>query len=213
MRMIGLNGWLQKPKALTALWPEMEVIDYLPLSDENALHQLLNKKCSIAPDLAIGWSLGAVLLLRALPQMEHPPRFVVLIAPAFRGSELSSLKDFQALYRKDPARGALLLEQLIQHGNSTIPQIKDMVRDKPDARAADWLDILLAADFSAPMASPIPTLLIQGDRDAIIPLAQARSWMQRQPHIQQVIVKGSGHAPHLHRPDFVRTLVEEFINA
>jgi pimeloyl-ACP methyl ester carboxylesterase len=56
------------------------------------------------------------------------------------------------------------------------------------------------------LASPIPTLIIWGDRDDVIPVSHAHVAHQAIPGSQLVIIEGAGHFPQIEAP-------EQFLNA
>jgi pimeloyl-ACP methyl ester carboxylesterase len=63
------------------------------------------------------------------------------------------------------------------------------------------------------LASPMPTLIIWGDRDDIIPLSHAHAAHDAIPGSQLVVIEGAGHFPQIEEPEqFVSALVD-FINA
>ena len=58
----------------------------------------------------------------------------------------------------------------------------------------------------------VPTLMIWGDRDPVVPLDQARSVAAEMPHARLEVLP-AGHAPQLGQPDRVAALLEEFVLA
>ncbi len=60
-----------------------------------------------------------------------------------------------------------------------------------------------------PLADELPTLIVWGDRDPIIPVAHARATHEIMPHSRLEIFPGVGHYPHCEAPEsFVRVLTE-----
>jgi pimeloyl-ACP methyl ester carboxylesterase len=55
----------------------------------------------------------------------------------------------------------------------------------------------------------VPTLMIWGDRDPVVPLAQARAVAAEIPHARLEVLP-AGHVPQLGHPDRVAALLEEF---
>lgn len=55
----------------------------------------------------------------------------------------------------------------------------------------------------------VPTLMIWGDRDPVVPLAQARAVAAEIPHSRLEVLR-AGHVPQLGHPDRVASLLEEF---
>lgn len=58
---------------------------------------------------------------------------------------------------------------------------------------------------------PIPTLIVWGSKDHMIPASHARSVEQALPECQVEIFDGAGHFPHLDDPDRFARLLREFI--
>jgi pimeloyl-ACP methyl ester carboxylesterase len=62
-----------------------------------------------------------------------------------------------------------------------------------------------------PDALPIPTLIVWGSRDRMIPAWHAIRAQQAIPHCRVELFEGAGHFPHLDEPDRFADLVREFI--
>jgi len=58
----------------------------------------------------------------------------------------------------------------------------------------------------------VPTLMIWGDRDPVVPLAQARAAAAQMPSARLEVLP-AGHVPQLGHPDRVATLLAEFARA
>ena len=58
----------------------------------------------------------------------------------------------------------------------------------------------------------VPTLMIWGDRDPVVPLAQARAVAAEIPDARLEVLP-AGHVPQLGHPDRVAALLEEFADA
>jgi pimeloyl-ACP methyl ester carboxylesterase len=57
----------------------------------------------------------------------------------------------------------------------------------------------------------IPTLLVWGEEDRLVPLAYADEFSRRLARARVEIVKAAGHAPHLEQPAAVADLVQSFL--
>ena len=64
-----------------------------------------------------------------------------------------------------------------------------------------------------PDAAPIPTLVVWGTKDRMIPAWHAASATSSIEHCRVVLFQGAGHFPHLDDPDRFATLVREFVRA
>jgi pimeloyl-ACP methyl ester carboxylesterase len=58
-----------------------------------------------------------------------------------------------------------------------------------------------------PAASHLPTLLVWGDHDPIIPIAHGRATVELLPQGRLVVFPGAGHEPHRHDPERFAQLV------
>jgi pimeloyl-ACP methyl ester carboxylesterase len=63
------------------------------------------------------------------------------------------------------------------------------------------------------LAAAVPTLIIWGDRDNIIPVEQGRSTHRAIPGSRLEIFEGAGHFPHCERPDHFAEVLHEFMDA
>jgi pimeloyl-ACP methyl ester carboxylesterase len=57
----------------------------------------------------------------------------------------------------------------------------------------------------------VPTLVVWGKEDRIVPPVYAEEFVRRIPGARAEIVDQAGHAPHLERPDAVARLVRDFL--
>ena len=62
-----------------------------------------------------------------------------------------------------------------------------------------------------PDVLPIPTLIVWGSRDRMIPAWHAIRAQQSIPHCRVELFEGAGHFPHLDEPDRFAELVREFV--
>ena len=69
---------------------------------------------------------------------------------------------------------------------------------------------LMLADLRPKLAQiRVPTLVIWGERDALVPLAFAQQLSEHLRYEQLVVIKGAGHVPMWDRPqEFNRVLME-----
>jgi pimeloyl-ACP methyl ester carboxylesterase len=67
-----------------------------------------------------------------------------------------------------------------------------------------WCDQLTEIDC--------PTLIVWGERDALLPLRQGREWARRIRGSELHVIPGAGHLPMLERPVLVNGLLEAFLN-
>lgn len=61
------------------------------------------------------------------------------------------------------------------------------------------------------LAAGIPTLLLWGDRDPVLPVAQASTVTEVLPHARVQLVRGAGHVPHRSDPERCAALIADFV--
>ncbi|WP_137144576.1 alpha/beta fold hydrolase [Mycolicibacterium sp. CR10] len=61
------------------------------------------------------------------------------------------------------------------------------------------------------LTSELPTMVIWGDRDAIIPIDHGYALQQARPGTRLEVLEGVGHFPHVERPSEVADLLDDFI--
>lgn len=74
------------------------------------------------------------------------------------------------------------------------------MRDRPDSRP-------MLADID------VPVLIIHGEHDQIVPLAEAEEMVEAIPDAELVVLEDAGHLPNLEQPDDFNEAVIEFLEA
>lgn len=62
------------------------------------------------------------------------------------------------------------------------------------------------------LAAAMPTLIIWGDQDGIIPVEHAYAAHEAIPHSHLEILEGCGHFPHVQEPDHLVQVIRDFVN-
>lgn len=62
------------------------------------------------------------------------------------------------------------------------------------------------------LTSELPTLVIWGDDDRIIPVEHGRALAELRPACRLEVLPGVGHFPHVEQPDAVIDLIDEFVS-
>lgn len=177
--------------------------------------------------MAIAWSLGAQVLLRALPAVRSRLRGAVLIAgtPRFTATEgwahgLASrqVEVLAQRFRRDPARTrARFLADLFAPGEREAlgeERLAALERamplpDVPTALAG--LDLLASVDLRAGLgAVELPVLLVHGEADPICPAGASRAMAEAIPGARLALLLGAGHAPFATRGEEVADAIAAF---
>lgn len=195
-----------------------------PIADQLGGEFRIAYELDAAPEGAIvcGWSLGAMRALQKsasaarLILVDATPRFVQ--APDWSCAQPSELLEgFATAVAADPQaalrRFAALLNQGDEHAREITRQMNGLLRERiPDAAAlAEGLAALRDTDLrESATAVRLPTLLIHGERDPLMPPAAAQWLASHLPDARLEIFVGTAHAPFLSQPDRFAQLVREF---
>lgn len=178
------------------------------------------------PVLLLGWSLGGLVSLRlaqlypekvsALFQVATNPKFVkggdwqtAIEAGVFEQFSISLEKDMAKTIRRFLAlqvRGTDTSMQTLRELQAAIDE-----RGLPDIKALRaGLKVLSDTDLTeALQAMDCPVSWLLGEKDALVPLALARTLEQMPVDVDIQILAGSGHAPFISHPDaFVNALLQ-----
>jgi len=177
--------------------------------------------------LVIAWSLGAQVLLRALPAARARLRGAVLVGatPRFtlcdgwsHGLPARQVEVLAQRFRRDPARtrARFLADMLApaerdRLGAEGIASL-DASMPVPDAGAAlEGLGILASADLRAELpAVDLPVLLLHGAEDPICAPGASEAMAGAIPGARRIAFPASGHAPFLTRGEEVAGAILAF---
>ncbi len=186
---------------------------------------------AVAPSRAVwlGWSLGGMVAMRLA--IEHPERVtgLVLVAssPQFVRSgdwphamELQVLETFTQMLEQDyhdTLQRFLALQTLgSARGGETLRSLRTLAsRHSPPQPATlrSGLAILRDANLRPRLRKiGCPVQLIFGQRDALVPLAEALDIKEIWPNARWHAIKGAAHAPFLSHPDDFFAVVDEFLH-
>jgi pimeloyl-ACP methyl ester esterase len=177
--------------------------------------------------LVVAWSLGAQVLIRALPAARGRIRAAVLVGatPRFttgdgwsHGLPARTVEQLALRFRREPARTrSRFLADLLAPaerellGPSRLAAI-DAVMPLPDTAAAlAGLEVLATADLRPELgAVGIPILVLHGDADPICMPGASLALAEAIPGARRVLLAGAGHAPFLTREEEVAGAVLDF---
>jgi pimeloyl-[acyl-carrier protein] methyl ester esterase len=197
------------------------------LDDHAADLAALVEARSLDGAIVVAWSLGAQVVLRALPSLRGRLRGVALLGatPRFTtgdgwtsGLPARQVEVLAQRFRRDPARTrARFLADLLSPaerasiGPERLTQL-DAAMPLPDVAAAlAGLEILATADLRPGLpAIDLPVLLLHGEADPICPADASRAMAAAIPGARLALVAGAGHAPFLTREDEVAASILAF---
>lgn len=177
-----------------------------------------------------GWSLGGLLALQAaLLAPQHFSRLILVGAtPCFARragwpcAQPSALLDaFSSAVATDAALALQRFITLLNQGDASARAITrrlaGLAAAPPDAATlAQGLAWLREVDLRQPLqaaALALPTLLIHGRRDTLMPLAAAQWLLEVLPNARLEIFDAAAHAPFLNDPGRFAELIGDFCHA
>ena len=184
------------------------------LATHHEVHALdLRDADSVAPDALaaaleplgrvqlVGHSLGGLAAVRVAARRPDLVARLALVAPVGVPPTQGALGYAQALARELAAASPSFLLLLATDALRTGP--------RPLARSA-WG--LLGADVRADLAHvSVPTLLVWGERDRLVPVAAADAFITALPDARLVVVAGAAHMPMLERPGETEAALLDFL--
>jgi pimeloyl-ACP methyl ester esterase len=180
--------------------------------------------------IAIGWSLGAQVILSALPSLRDRLRGAVLVGatPRFtladgwpHGLPARQVELLAQRFRRDPARtrGRFLSDLLGAPDREALGPERIAALDEamalpdPDAALAG-LEILATADLRGTLAAVgRPVLLVHGALDPICPAGASAAMEAAIPGARRLLLPTGGHAPFLGREEELAAAVLDFAGA
>jgi pimeloyl-ACP methyl ester carboxylesterase len=154
----------------------------------------------------VGLSMGAYLAVRFASEHGRRVRKLALMAPY--GMDVP----------EHPALDIIATpgEQLVPMLVSNFENLKKRLPEKPDMdfigaryrEATTFARLFWEHPFDLKLPRRLrrvkmPTLIVWGDEDKIIPVGQAQSWRALLPQAELMVVKGAGHIVHLDKPETV----------
>lgn len=172
----------------------------------------------------VGWSLGGMVLLEALPRLSEPAGGLVLVgvAAAFCrgpgqpfGQEAAVVRAMRRRLGTDPGR------VLREFAARCLAPGEEAFREEaaamfafrpPAARLARGLDYLLQKDLRGLLPGvPGRVAVVQGEADAIVPPDQGRFLAQRHAGARLFLLPGAGHLPFLTQAGAFNGILREFM--
>ena len=177
----------------------------------------------------VGWSLGG--LLAQYIAMQYPQYVEQLIllcsTPCFRqredwscAIEDKALQGFAAdLLHDYPATLSRFLSLQFmgaQHQKESLRRARELVFARPQPRTdmlQQGLHLLESSDLRAQLgAIHCPTLIINGERDTLVPPTAGQYLAEKLDDARSVIIKGAGHAPFLSHSNTLNYFLDRFFH-
>jgi pimeloyl-[acyl-carrier protein] methyl ester esterase len=208
------EAWEGRLPVLTpdlARWEPAWVADYL-------------RALPLKETVVVGWSLGGMLLLEALPQLPVSPAALVLVGAAVSfcrrqdypwGQPPAAVRAMRRTLKEDPEK------VLRQFALSCLAPGEEAFREqaaalfKPAIKAAQLatgLDYLLNLDLRERLRPCTgPTAIIQGEADGIVDRAQGEYLHRQLPGSRLHVLRGAGHLPFFTRAEEFNEILAEMM--
>ncbi|HHL39891.1 MAG TPA: alpha/beta fold hydrolase [Deltaproteobacteria bacterium] len=196
---------------------------------EPAVRELLGSTGAGGPFVAVGWSLGAKVLIEAAAR--EPARFAALVlvgaSPCFTrrrdfpwGQSAALVRRMIRDVERDPAAAlerfyplCFTGEELASDGARRFLSLYTGRKDRRDgASMLAALRALDTADLRRRLAAvEAPTLVVHGACDGVCPVGAGRFLAERLRRAELAEIEGAGHAPFLTRPKEFMEIMNKFL--
>src|SRR6185369_15824890 len=219
MNIMCITGWQQKADALANIAPDELQVDYSAYESTKTLFADLPP----VVDVAIGWSLGGQILVRAIASGAVKAKKVVLLSTAYQfisdeyfsgGISVTDFNKAKKEYAEDPAKMLAEFQLLIAAGDKRQTEIARQLSETTTLwpKGQQWLNELSRSTCGNLDLKNFPeTSIIHGKNDKIISFVNAEKLSEQLPKSRLFCLADSGHAPHLHAPDFVINIINSYV--
>ncbi|MCH2548031.1 MAG: alpha/beta hydrolase [Alphaproteobacteria bacterium] len=223
MSVLALSGWAQYAASLDAILPDNALkVEYGDCTSVEAVFNRIQSANIAEPDVAIGWSLGGQLLVRAIAAGVIAPKHLVLLGAPYQVVADKYFKAGKNKFTIGASRLALkvnadaMLQQfqadLLAKGDSNSAHIKAIAPQylaPSDCNAwLFWFDEL--ERFSCrdlKLSNFPPTTIVHGKNDAVIPYPNSLEFADKIKNSTLHSLENCGHAPHWHDTNFVKSII------
>ncbi len=200
-------------------YSDKPIADYTPAFFANFIDDLL-KTLHIQSPILMGSSLGGHISIE-YSSMQNDIRKLVLVSSAgiMKQSTPSLDTYIMAAMYPDESMAKNAFETMDGSGRSADPQLVDSFIKRmrlPNAKFA-FMSTLLGLKNSEPVTDKltkisVPTLVVWGDNDTVIPFSYADQFVSAIPDCQLYVMDGCGHTPFVHDPYLFASKVLTFLN-
>ena len=163
----------------------------------------------------VGESFGGWLAATLAVVYSHRLERLVLIGPAGVKPRGVSVPDLFAMSPAEWAATTLHAPERVAAGSAERPNratLERQLRDKATLARLAWNPYLHDPQLPHWLHRVrVPTLLIWGRYDRLLPPALADHWLRRLPDARLVTIEAAGHFPQIERPDVVAATVSDFL--
>ena len=222
MYALALSGWGQPADAISNVCPpETAYFNYADYDSVDHCFDDLNAHREV--EVAIGWSLGGQILVRAIAAGVIRPKKLVLLAAPFQcaadnhfplGTPLAMLQASRMAFMENADAMLQQFAAFLAMGDSE-PQriVRELMNHRAVTQGQNWLfwfdELVRFSCRTLDFAGFPETHIIHGDQDAVIRLPQGEAFAAAIKNSKLHVLKGCGHVPHWHDASFVRRVINE----
>lgn len=215
--IVVLSGFSLKPELFTkVLGKRATLIDYLPMGGMEELWEALTPHAN-AP-VAIGWSLGGMLLVKAVDEGIIRPQHLILIGTPFQFVADSIIacatpkSEFEKFARDWKNQANSIQEKflyLISYSSGKQREISKLLAGHIDNNPHPyWLSVLENYSCAHVNFSTFPNgVIVHGKGDRLVDKRQANLWITHGWEVKIWPTEG-GHAPFLENPNLLHEIIE-----
>lgn len=219
MNIVCLTGWQQKRDALANIAPDAMHFDYASYGNVRDMYVDLPHEV----DLAIGWSLGGQVLVRAVATGRIKTKRVLLLATAYQfltdeyfphGMALNDFNKIKNDYASNPEKMLAQFQALLAVGDKHQTLIARTLSENNGIwqNGQYWLNELSHATFANLKIADFPeTMIVHGKNDKIISFHNAERLAEHLPKSRLYSLDECGHAPHMHASDYLINLINSYV--
>jgi pimeloyl-[acyl-carrier protein] methyl ester esterase len=219
MTTLCLTGWQQPANALACFAPDAQHFDYAAYDNVQDMFAVLPRE----PKLAIGWSLGGQLLVRAIAGGHIKPKALLLLGVPFQhvadehfphGVLVPAAAEYRDNYCRNPEGTLAQFQAYIGYGDKFAKRIIRAVNQDVSVwkNGLFWLDELARNSCRELSFSAFPeTVIVHGAEDKVINPASAKAFADVIPKSEVQLWPDCGHAPHLHNPEALSRIVAPYV--
>jgi 3-oxoadipate enol-lactonase len=188
----------------------------------NSVHSSLTQH-GLTPAVLVGHSFGGYAALQLMRTYPEDFRALVLTdtraeadTPEAREKRLATVRRLEqpteTLDVEATTRG-LVAPTTWQAGGPLVESVRQMIRGASSRTVINTLKAIAHRPDLTPVLSTIsvPTLVLWGDQDQLIPGAQTQSMVAHIPDASGAGIPGAGHLPSLEAPDSFNRALSEFL--
>lgn len=178
------------------------------------------------PAIWVGWSMGGLVVLAAAQQAAEAVSRLVLVnatpkyvqSPDWPHAMPPAVLEQFALNLEQDYAGTIerfLTLQTAGDDRAVLRRLREIFRHGEPVTAALRAGLRLLMDQDRRAVLPgiaTPALVVQGERDRLVPMDAARFLAQRLPRARLAPVPGAGHAPFLSHPELFLEKLKDFLH-